>query len=230
MKKSSFLSGAIFFIMIAAWTTSFPCHASPTEKYLFYLHGRIIEDQGIPRPRSEKFGYYEYEKILEAFRNRGFTVRSEIRPANTEVRAYAEKTAEEVRQLLQTGVPPGRITVVGASKGGVIAIFVSALLQNRDVNFVFLACCHEALHKNLQGAGMRVAGNILSIYDATDATGCGSCQKFFASARGNKLGRTREIVLNLGLGHGILYRPLPEWVEPVVAWADKTTKDKQQNE
>jgi hypothetical protein len=28
----------------------------------------------------------------------------------------------------------------------------------------------------------------------------------------------REIVLETGLHHGFLYRPLPEWVEPVVEW------------
>jgi hypothetical protein len=205
------------FVLVAVFSVS---HASTAEKYLFYLHGKIIEDQGIPRPRSEKFGYYEYEKILATFRNRGFTVRSEIRPAKTEVRAYAEKVAGEVHRLLQAGVPPGHITVVGASKGGVIAIITSALLHNRDVNFVFLACCYEAALKNLQDTGMQVAGNILSIYDSTDDTGCGSCQGFFTSALGKKLGSTKEIVLHMGLGHGILYRPLSEWVESVIAWVN----------
>ncbi|HEX7503507.1 MAG TPA: alpha/beta hydrolase [Acidobacteriota bacterium] len=193
--------------------------AANAEKYLFYLHGKIIEDQGIPRPKSPKFGYYEYEKILSAFRRRGFTVRSEIRPENTEVRAYADKVAGEIKKLLLSKVPPGHITVVGASKGGVIAVSISALLQNRDINFVFLAGCYDATLRNFQDMNMQVAGNILSIYDAADDTGCGSCRNFFAMAQGKNLGRTREIVLHLGLGHGFLYRPLPEWVEPTVAWA-----------
>jgi hypothetical protein len=29
----------------------------------------------------------------------------------------------------------------------------------------------------------------------------------------------REILLDTGLRHGFLYRPLREWVEPVVDWA-----------
>jgi hypothetical protein len=29
----------------------------------------------------------------------------------------------------------------------------------------------------------------------------------------------REIVLRTGLGHGFLYRPLPEWMTPALAWA-----------
>jgi hypothetical protein len=210
----------VLLVMTFILTAAFPVNcASTAEKYLFYLHGKIIEDQGIPRPRNEKFGYYEYEKILATFRNRGFTVYSEIRPPNTEVSAYAKKIAAEVKKLLQSGVLPGHITVVGASKGGLIAIFTSALLQNRDINFVFLASCYDEARKNLQDRGMQVAGNILSIYDAVDDTGCGSCQGFFTSAQGKKLGLTKEIVLHMGLGHGILYRPYPEWVEPVVAWA-----------
>jgi hypothetical protein len=28
----------------------------------------------------------------------------------------------------------------------------------------------------------------------------------------------REIVLRTGLGHGFIYRPLPEWVNPAVEW------------
>jgi hypothetical protein len=203
------------FVLAAASTESPPL---TTEKYLFYLHGKIIEDQGIPRPRSENFGYYEYEKILETFRRRGFTVRSEMRPLHTDALAHAEKIAGEVRTLLHSGVPPQHVTVVGASKGGVIAIFVSALLQNRDVNFVFLASCYDVALKTIQEMGLAVAGNILSIYDAADKTGCGSCRDFFAPARGKKLGRSKEIVLHTGLGHGILYRPLKEWLEPVMAW------------
>jgi hypothetical protein len=31
--------------------------------------------------------------------------------------------------------------------------------------------------------------------------------------------RAREILLNTGLRHGFLYRPLPEWVNPVVEGA-----------
>ncbi len=221
MKRTCALAVVLFLMPFIQTGISSGLHAAGSGKYLFYLHGKIIEDQGIPRPRSERFGYYEYEKILETFRNRGFTVHSEMRPANTNVAAYAEKVAGEVKKLLQAGVPPGRITVVGASKGGVIAILISALLQNPSIHFVFLASCHEAALKNLQDMRTQVAGNILSIYDSADDTGCGSCQDFFTSALGKKLGRTKEIVLNLGLGHGILYRPLPEWVEPVVAWANQ---------
>lgn len=178
-----------------------------------------IEDQGIRRPESEGFGFYEFVKILEAFRERGYTVHSEMRPANTDARACAEKVAGEARKLLLSGVSPDRVTVIGASKGGIMAMLASALLQNRDVNFVFLSCCYDGATQLLQDSGMQVAGNMLSIYDDANDTGCGSCRRLFARSQGKNLGCTREIVLTSGLGHGILYRPLPEWLEPAAAWA-----------
>ena len=192
MKRVCALAVALYPVLFAQAAILPGNHASRAEKYLFYLHGKILEDQGIPRPRSERYGYYEYEKIVETFHSRGFTVRSEIRPPNTQVLAYAEKIAGEIRGLLRSGVAPGRITVVGASKGGVIAIFISALLQERDIHFVFLASCHEAVYRNLQEMGMRIAGNILSIYDAADDTGCGSCRNSLPPPGRNGWGATRK--------------------------------------
>src|SRR5688572_16348766 len=41
-----------------------PEKVNPKARYLFYLHGRIIEEQGV-RPTSPQHGVYEYEQILE---------------------------------------------------------------------------------------------------------------------------------------------------------------------
>jgi hypothetical protein len=43
-----------------------------------------------------------------------------------------------------------------------------------------------------------------------------SCQATFAKAP--QLTARHEIVLKLGLDHGLLYRPHKEWVDPAVAW------------
>jgi hypothetical protein len=32
------------------------------------------------------------------------------------------------------------------------------------------------------------------------------------------LSDSKEIVLNLGIGHGILYKPLDDWMQPAVEW------------
>lgn len=180
-------------------------------KFLFYLHGRIVEIKGI-RPVSERFGAYEYEKIIEALKDRGFFVISEARGRNTHAGQYAKKVVSQVNRLLQAGVPPSNITVVGASKGAFIAMIVSTMLQNKEVNFVFLAGCADSVRK----FDLDFYGNILSIYDEKDQL-VGSCQGFFDNSTG--INRHKEIKLKVGTGHGIIYKPLKEWIDPVVQWA-----------
>src|SRR5687768_15260974 len=108
--------------------------------YLFYISGYIVEAGNI-RPTSPKFGVYEYELILEAFKQSGFIVISEARKQSAEIEPYAAKVAEQVRQLLKAGVPPQNITVVGASQGGWIAMLVSTYLKNPDLKYVLIGVC-----------------------------------------------------------------------------------------
>ena len=68
---------------------SFPESIDPTKHYLFYLHGKIIEDQGIPAV-SPDYGEYEYQAILEKLGSYGFVVISEQRAKNTDSMAYAK--------------------------------------------------------------------------------------------------------------------------------------------
>jgi hypothetical protein len=181
-------------------------------RYLFYLHGRIIEIKGI-RPTSERYGVYEYEKILETFKDKGFIVISEARPRGTGVSGYARKVVSRVNALLHAGVPAGNITVVGASKGALIAMMISSMLRNKDMNFVFISGC---THQVLQKFDIDFWGNVLTIYDEKDEL-VGTCKKFFEVSTG--LNHYKEIKLTVGTGHGILYRPIKEWVDPVVKWA-----------
>lgn len=182
-------------------------------KYLFYLHGRIIEEQGI-RPTSEKYGVYEYEKILDTLKDKGFIVISEARKGNVGVGPYAQKIASQVETLVKAGVPASNITVCGASKGGLIAMIVSSTLPYKETNYVFLASCFEAaLHR----FDIFLHGNILSIYDEKDDS-VNSCQKFIDKSPDAAV--FKEIVLKIGTGHGVVYTPLKEWVDPVVDWAN----------
>ncbi|HEX8129573.1 MAG TPA: alpha/beta hydrolase [Pyrinomonadaceae bacterium] len=184
-------------------------------RYLFYLHGRIVEDKGI-RPVSERHGVYEYEKIVETFKGAGFNVISEARAKDTDVRQYAAKVVAQINALLKAGVPPRHVTVVGASKGSMIAMHASSLLKREDVNFVLIAGCGEQTLKNPE---LNLNGRVLSIYDASDE-GAGTCEKLFA--RSPELKQRGEVKLSLKLGHGFIYRPLKEWVEPAIAWAKQS--------
>jgi hypothetical protein len=205
----------------AAFDTSryaFPGSVDPTGHYLFYLHGKIIEDEGIPAV-SPDYGEYEYEAILEKLSSRGFVVISEQRAKNTVSLEYAKRTAWQVTKLLDAGVPAKHITLAGASKGGGITILVSALLKNNEVNFVVMAICTPASVDEIEQNGMTLYGNVLSIYESSDET-AGSCQELFSFSEGKGLSRHREIVLNTGKGHGFLFKPLDEWIVPTIDWAE----------
>ncbi|MCA1615487.1 MAG: alpha/beta hydrolase [Acidobacteria bacterium] len=182
-------------------------------KYLFYLHGRIIETGGV-RPTSPRHGVYEYEQILRTLAARGFTVLSEARPADTEHAVYARKVVGQIERLLKAGVPARNVTVVGASKGGAIAVFTSTFLKNRDVNFVVLAGCGDSGPYRENKVDLH--GRVLSIYDADDLGV--SCAKYYKQSTGLK--QSGEIEVKRGLGHGLLYKPYKEWVDPAVEWAN----------
>ena len=192
--------------------TGVPAEIDPDARYLFYLHGAIIEREGI-RPIHPKFGIYEYQKILEVFAGHGLVVISEARPAGTDGAVYAEKVANQVRALLAAGVPPKKITVVGFSKGGGIAITASSILSEERLNFVFMGVCGPWLNKRPE---LAPKGRLLAIREASDDL-VGSCDALFGRVAGE--GEREEIILELGGGHGAFYRPRPEWVDPVVEWA-----------
>lgn len=179
--------------------------------YLFYLHGRVIEDQG-PNGVSPRFGRYDYPGILAAFRRAGLIVRSEVRPRGSDVGVYANKVVGEVRSLLASGVDPSQITIVGASKGAVIAALVSTRLRQPHVNYVLLANCNRWL---IRTHNPHLTGEVLSIYERSDDVG-GSCAAVIA--RSPAVTRYKEVALHTGLGHGMVYRPLAQWMDPTIAW------------
>jgi pimeloyl-ACP methyl ester carboxylesterase len=187
-----------------------PEKIDPRQDYLIYLHGRIIEEEGL-RPTSPEFGVYEYEKILAGFAGRGFVVISEARPRGTDPGAYADKVVGQVRALLHAGVPPAHIAVVGFSKGGGIALLTASRLAEPKVNFVILAGCGGETPPEI---AQRLQGRILSMFDASDDRAA-TCKTAFAQAKG-PLAQEEE-VLHLGTGHGAFYRP-GDWLERAARW------------
>jgi hypothetical protein len=188
-----------------------PDKLDSTKHYLFYLHGLIVEEAGI-RPKSEEHGYYEYELILAELAREGFIVISEPREKGTLIRSYAENIAVQVTKLLANKVPPGNITIVGASKGGIIGSYVSTILQEKRVNFLFLAGLFE---KCLTDENLKLYGNVLSIHDRSDKLSM-TPDLYFQRSEG--LGKFKKIVLSLDLGHGVIYQPYREWVDPMLEW------------
>lgn len=189
-----------------------PAEIDQAARYLFYLHGAIIERAGA-RPTHPDFGIYEYQEILELLAERGFVVISETRAAGTSVMEYAATVADQMRTLLAAGVPPGNITVVGFSKGGGIAVVASSILADDRVNFVFMGTCGPWLNERPE---IVPHGRMLSLHEVSDDM-VGSCEELFSRAGGESA--KKEIVIDIGGGHGAFYRPRPEWIDPLVEWA-----------
>lgn len=187
---------------------SVPREIDTSARYLFYISGYIVAE-GNTRPTSPEYGVYEYEKILESFK-----VVSEARKQSRQIEPYAVRVAAQVKQLLKAGVPPENISVVGASQGSWIAMLVSTYVANRDLNFVFIAACagENGLLKLVN-----LHGNVLFISESTDKPG--SCQRFRDDAKG--INEYNAMEINTGLKHGFLYRPMKEWLDPAVAWAQR---------
>ena len=177
--------------------------------YVFYLHGKIIEDAG-PRPNHPRLGVYEYEAILQNLKERGYTVIAEQRKANTKVGAYALGIAAQINRLLGQSVPADHIAVVGFSKGGRIAQAVSTRLES-SIRFVLLASCA----KSRRGPPLR--GRVLSIREKSDGA-AGSCNALFA--RSPDIDEYKEVVIEIGGGHGAFYKPNNAWLGPLGEWIE----------
>lgn len=183
------------------------------------MHGKIVEDQGLPVV-SPEFGEYRYEEILRVLQSCEFVVISEQRPKNADGMEYARRVAVQIAELVRSGLPSDSITVVGASKGGAITTIVSYLVGLPEVNYVLLGACNPPTVEEWRRAGIRLSGNVLAIYDAADEY-AGSCEEIFGYLESSQLVQHAEIVLHVGTGHGILYQPLKEWIAPTVRWANQ---------
>jgi hypothetical protein len=186
-------------------------------RYLFFFHAKIVEDKGLPAI-SEQFGEYRYRAILQRLASFGFTVVSEVRPKEASSGVYAERVAAQVRRLLDAGVAPSHITVVGASKGAYMAALVSHQITTPGIGYVILAMCDAETVAYMIKQGTDLHGDVLALRDAADTKELtGPCGPLFAFSR--NIGAHHETIVNVGTGHGILYRPLDEWVLPVIRWA-----------
>ena len=123
-----------------------------------------------------------------------------------------------MRRLREKGVPAERIAVIGASRGGFLTVQAAAELQHPGLSFVVLAGCGDAT----RARGPELRGRILSIFDRKDRFNP-SCQPTFDAAP--HLTAAAELRLDVGLDHGLLYRPLPAWLDPAERWirGDSTT-------
>ncbi|MBC9796899.1 alpha/beta hydrolase [Sinomicrobium weinanense] len=184
------------------------------DHFIFFLHNRFPEEHNLNEAHPE-YGRTEYDAIIREFKNNGFTVISEIRQGNVNARDYALGITRQIDSLLEKGVKPGNISIIGTSKGGYIAQYVSTFMQNPDLNFVFIACFTDSDMQNIPD--INFCGNILTIYEKTDPFGVSAVKRKEASSC--KIPHFKEIELNTGMRHGFLFKPLKVWMGPAIQWS-----------
>jgi hypothetical protein len=190
---------------------SLPEIIDPDRQYLFYIHGKIIEDEGVDAV-SPQYGPYEFEAILSYLADAGFDVIGEVRSGTANVERYAERVSVQVDTLLAEGVPSENITIVGFSKGAYITILTSARLNNPDLNFVLIAICVDEIIAN---PSVSLTGRILSLYEISDEYGS-TCKPL--ADKSPEVTDFVEIEFDTGKQHGAFYSADPVWLDPLIAW------------
>ena len=186
-----------------------PQKPAPSKHYLFYLHEANLEDLS-PDNKHVK----NYEKMVSLWTQQGFLVFSEHRDIVL-VEVYARKISDQIQQLLKRGVPAGNISVVGYSKGSLIAQSVAEQMNNPNINYVLLAGCSDSrpiTNSHLQG-------RVLSIIDSNDQVFHSCKSKLSRPHNGLKF---KEIRVNSGLGHNLFRVPRQKftklWQTPMKEW------------
>jgi glyoxylase-like metal-dependent hydrolase (beta-lactamase superfamily II) len=184
------------------------------KRTVIFLHNRFLENHKLNELHPE-YGKTEYKEILSEFEKNGLNVISEKRSENVNTREYALGVVNQIDSLISNGIKPNEITVVGTSKGGYIAQYVSTLANNPKLNFVFIASFQNNDIQNIPE--INYCGNILTIFEKSDLYGVSALEREQNSTC--KIENFKEIELNTGLRHGFLFKPLKEWIEPTVQWA-----------
>ncbi len=192
------------------------CASKPEPRYIFFLHNKFVELAG-PTGIHPEYGAQEYPQVIAAFKEKGFIVLSDVRPKNADGMFYAKRVAHQIDSLLQFGISPSQITVIGTSKGGYIAKEVSNIVRNKDLNFVLIGC--NLPSDITDEPSLQLCGNILSIYEESDSIGR-SCNELKAHST-LPIPHYREIELHTGMKHGYVYKAFPLWMEPAMRWANK---------
>ena len=195
--------------------SALPDQVNPNESYLFYIHGKIIETDGIDAV-SPEFGVYEFKAILEYYAEAGFNVIGEVRDSPPDPDQYTAHVGEGIEYLINQGVGSDQITVVGFSKGGGLTILVSDLMKDPELKYVLIGICGDWIDRNLE-----LTGNVLSLYEESDYYGS-SCQGL--ADRSPDLTSFDEIQFKTGKGHGAFYQADPLWLDPVIEWLKREEK------
>ncbi|MFC6096327.1 alpha/beta hydrolase [Flavobacterium qiangtangense] len=218
MRSKLYIIQTILFLVSIGCQSSKNTQNLETEKdYIFFIHNKFLEENPDGTLAKEYNVKVEYNQILKSFSKDEFVVFSEKRKPNTNGIEYAKKVVLQIDSLIQKGIKPNKITVIGTSKGGYIAQFVSTFSKNSNLNFVFIGSFQDTDIEEIPT--INFCGNILTIYEESDVFGVTAIKRKETSKL--KINQFKEIELNTGLKHGFLYIASDEWIKPCKMWAKR---------
>ncbi len=203
------------FLLVATGISIFftSAYAQRTEEkaVLLFLHNAWYENNRDGEVH-ERFGSYDFEGIKAALATGGEVVAPERGP-NTDPKAAAADLVEDMEALIASGKAPGRIKVMGASKGAYIAQLASERLNRSQIRWVLVGGCHNA--RMDKGNVPKMTGRVLSVYDTSDKI-AGPCRRhpglFTATDE------FEEIAVSTGRDHGFQFVADDAWLAPALSW------------
>lgn len=204
----------LLLLALALFSCGDPPDNPNSEYYVFFLHNRFLENHTTDEAHP-LYGKVQYNEILAAFEREGLTVISELRSENTDGKVYARKVLHQIDSLRQLGIPAENITVIGTSKGGYIAQYVSTYAHDPKLSFVFIGSSFSQDAETF--TDILLCGNILNIYEQSDS-GSVSMKEMLARS-GREVPHFRELELNTGKEHGFLFVLLDDWFQPSLSWS-----------
>ncbi len=187
------------------------CQNYPKHKnHIFYLHGRIVELQGA-EAESPIYGKYKYQEIIDSLSTTG-TVHHEVRSAGVDFNTFCTKISNQIDSLIFIGVKPECISVIGASKGGIMSMNISTINSN-PINYILLGANNESIQNQYQ---FQLHGRVLGIYEKTDSIA--GLHYDFYQKKSKKAIKINSLEINTSLGHGFLYKPMEAWLKPTREW------------
>lgn len=198
-------------ILIALLFLSSICEA---KKHIIFLHNKFLETHTVNDSHPE-YGKVELNQIKTKFENAGFNVIINQRTDSITFDSAINKVITQVDSIITINNNDS-ITVIGTSKGGYIAQWVSSRLKNPKINYVFIGCYRDSDLKD--HPDINYCGNILSIYETSDSYGVSAIDKIKDSKL--TIPNFKEVKLSTGLKHGFLFKALDEWMIPCINWAN----------
>lgn len=159
----------------------------------------------------------DHAAIIREFEGQRFNVAT-FAPVGEDRVTYARRIADHVRGLMQQGVAPEAISVLGGGSGSDVALLTSAIVGNRHVNYVVLGGCDPMLKDSHH---FRLAGEVLALRDA--AQGPRSCRPLFTGSP--RLQERRDVRLSTTHGSRLFDTARDEWTKPAVRWMNNGKVD-----